>query len=205
MAQGRSPVAVEGAEPDGRVQRGARNREAILDAVVELVREGDLRPTAEQVAERAGVGTRTVFRHFDDMEALHAEVSQRVERELAPILSEPPPAGSLRERACELVRRRSALYERIAPFRRSGAVHRWRSEFLRRQHAAGVGMLRGDLRRALPELERASSEVLEALDLVTSFEAWERLRTDQHLSRERTRATLERAILALLEPMLRAP
>ena len=55
-------------EADGRVLRGARTRERIVDAVFELVSEGTVRPTAEEVASRAGVGIRTVFRHFDDME-----------------------------------------------------------------------------------------------------------------------------------------
>ena len=40
-------------DEDGRVQRGARNRERILDALLELVRAGELLPTAEQVAARA--------------------------------------------------------------------------------------------------------------------------------------------------------
>lgn len=199
MAQGRSAVGVEDGDSDGRVQRGARNREAILDAVMELVRAGDLRPTAEQVALRAGVGTRTVFRHFDDMEALHAEVAERVETEIAPALAEPPPTGSLRERARELVRRRAAVYEQIAPFRRAAALHRWRSEFLSRRHASEIQVLRAELRRVLPELASAPPWVLDALDLITSFEAWDRLRTDQHLARERSCATLEQAALALLE------
>ena len=43
-----------------------------IDALQELVHEGVLVPTAQTVAERAGVGIRTVFRHFDDMETLFA-------------------------------------------------------------------------------------------------------------------------------------
>jgi AcrR family transcriptional regulator len=57
------------------VQRGARNRAAIVAALLELVGEGELEPTAEQVAERACVGTRTVFRHFADMESRSTNAS----------------------------------------------------------------------------------------------------------------------------------
>ena len=46
---------------DGRVRRGARNRQTIVDALLDLVGSGILRPTAQQVADRAGVGIRTVF------------------------------------------------------------------------------------------------------------------------------------------------
>ena len=70
MAAKRAPDA-DGAVAmqDGRVQRGARNREAILDACLELIRERAALPTAQDVAVRAGVQVRTVFRHFDDMAA----------------------------------------------------------------------------------------------------------------------------------------
>ena len=45
------------AEPaaDGRVLRGERNRQAIVDALLALYEEGVLRPSANEVAERAGV------------------------------------------------------------------------------------------------------------------------------------------------------
>ena len=61
--------------PDGRLQRSERSRQAIVQALLGLVGEGVLEPTAEQVAARADVGIRTVFRHFSDMESLFAEMS----------------------------------------------------------------------------------------------------------------------------------
>ena len=53
--------------PDGRRLRSERSRQAIIDAMMELIGEGNLVPTAQQASERAGVGIRTVFRHFSDM------------------------------------------------------------------------------------------------------------------------------------------
>ena len=94
---------------DGRVQRSIRSRQRILDALVELVEEGELQPTGQQVADRAGVGERTVFRHFEDMETLHAELSGRLRREVAPLLEGRRPEGSLRERVAALVARRVAV------------------------------------------------------------------------------------------------
>ena len=52
---------------DGRRQRSARSRAAIIEASFELMQEGVLAPTAQQIAERAGVGIRSFFRHFEDM------------------------------------------------------------------------------------------------------------------------------------------
>ena len=55
---------------DGRTARRDRNRELVLDAALELFREGHLEPTALQVAERSGLSPRSVFRYFEDTEAL---------------------------------------------------------------------------------------------------------------------------------------
>ena len=116
-----------------------------------------------------------------------------------PILREGATGGSLRERARALAQRRARLFERIGPYKRSANVQRWRSNFLRTRHALLVRELRADLLRSLPELADVSADTLEAIDLVASFEAWDRLRSDQRLSRERAEATFERALLALLE------
>jgi AcrR family transcriptional regulator len=157
-----------------------------------------LQPTAQQVAETAGVGIRSVFRHFKDMESLFAEMHARLEAEAVPILRADPVGGRLDRRARGLVDRRVDFFERIAPYKRSGNVQRWRSEFLRGQHSVLVRALRSDLLRWLPEVSRAPGDLIEALDLALSFEAWDRLRTDQRLGRDRARAALLRTVLALV-------
>jgi AcrR family transcriptional regulator len=183
---------------DGRQLRSERSREAIVQALFELVGNGVIQPTAQQVAEAAGVGIRTVFRHFADMDSLFAAMNERLQADALPLLRGDPPAGSVEQRARDLADRRIAFFERIAPFKRSGLIQRWRSEFLRGQHAALVRALRADLLRWLPELRRAPTDLVEALDLALSFEAWDRLRTDQRLGRERARDVLLRSVLALL-------
>ncbi len=185
-------------EGDGRARRGARNRDRIVNALVELVRAGEMQPTAEQVAERAAVGTRTVFRHFADMDGLYAELSARIEREVRPLAEEPLPPGGLVERAVALTRRRAVIFERIAPFVRAGDLQRWHSTFIQRNHAQRVRDLRADLLARLPELAEAPGPLVEALDLLTSFEAWNRLRTDQRLGRERAALAMETGVRSLL-------
>ncbi|MDX1735658.1 MAG: TetR family transcriptional regulator, partial [Halioglobus sp.] len=59
---------------DGQALRRARSRQRIVDAVIHLATEQGVEPTADRVAELAGVTTRTVFRHFDDVEALRREI-----------------------------------------------------------------------------------------------------------------------------------
>lgn len=188
---------------DGRARRSQRSRDAIADALFELVGEGVLEPTAQQVAERAQMGIRSVFRHFSDMEALYETLDARLVAEVTPLLPTAPPEGPTRERADALVRERAALFERIAPYKRASNVKRWRSPVLTGHHRKLVGTLRTRLLWWLPELAAAPAETVEALDQVTSFEAWDRLRGEQRLGRERARAAMERAVRALVDTMER--
>src|SRR5512134_636687 len=199
MARAKSTPGATRSAPvlDGRQLRSERSRAAIVQALFELVGGGVLQPTAQQVAEAAGVGIRSVFRHFADMDSLFAEMDARLSAEAVPILRADPVAGSVERRLRALADRRVDFFERIAPYKRSATVQRWRSEFLRRRHGVLVRALRADLLRWLPGLQRAPADLVDALDLVLSFESWDRLRSDQRLGRERARAVLARAALAI--------
>jgi len=200
MQEAEESQAETGERPaDGRARRSQRSREAIARALFELVGEGNLEPTAQQVAERADVGVRSVFRHFSDMEALYATLEARLLTEVLPLLGPVPARGDLRERVRALVREREALFERIAPYKRASSLKRWRSPFLTAEHRRLVSALRARLLAWLPELRGGPPETVEALDQATSFEAWDRLRSDQRLGRDRARAAVERAVTALLD------
>jgi AcrR family transcriptional regulator len=183
---------------DGRLLRSVRSRQRIVEALFELVEEGEFVPTGEQVAARAGVGLRTVFRHFEDMETLFAELQARVERVVQPILVAGVSEGPLEARATAFVKQRANAYERAAPFQRAGDLQRWRSAFIRASHARTVRELRANLRAALPAQDELPTAMQQALELVTSFEAWERLRSDQDLGKERAQEVVRGAVLTLL-------
>jgi AcrR family transcriptional regulator len=55
---------------DGRTLRRTRNRTAVITALLDMIREGDLHPGAAEIAERAGVSHRSIFRYFDDLDDL---------------------------------------------------------------------------------------------------------------------------------------
>jgi AcrR family transcriptional regulator len=197
-----SPGSTRLETTDGRILRSRRSRELIADALYELVGEGHLEPTAEQVAERAGVGIRTVFRLFSDMESLYATMNARLLSEVGPMLREGPPAGTgLHERAAALVHDRANLFEQISPYIRSTILNRRHSPFLEDQSRKIVRQLRERLLAWLPELRDAPADLVEALDQATSFEAWDRLRSDQRLGRARARAAVERTVLALVREL----
>ncbi len=188
---------------DGRVRRGERSDHAIVEALIGLVGEGVLEPTAQQVAARAGVGIRTVFRRFSDVESLFVQMSTRMQAEVLPLLVDGGPTGDLVGRARALVGRRVAFFERIAPYKRAANLRRSHSPYLRARHLELVRLLRTELLRWLPELRRAPDALVDARELATSFEAWERLRVEQRLGRERAHAAVERSVLALVAGMTR--
>lgn len=200
----RLAISEKAANSDGRARRAERSRDAIVRALFELIGEGNPQPTAQQVAERGEVGLRSVFRHFADMDTLYAEVGARVQEEALPLLRDAPVSGTVAERTLEMIQNRVAFYEAIAHYKRAGNLNRRRSQFLQRQHGRLVRDLRERLTLGLPELTRAPESLAEALDLVLSFDAWDRLRVDQKLSRERAAEAVETAALALVAALARS-
>ncbi|QUD90870.1 TetR family transcriptional regulator [Phenylobacterium montanum] len=158
--------------------------------MVELVQEGQIAASAEQVAERAQVGLRTVFRHFNDMDSLFREMSLIVEDRVAREIEGGQFDGPWPERLAEVVRRRAALFELITPFKRAEASQRHRSRFLEQDIQRLNGRLRELLREIAPPEIVADAATFEALDLLFSFEAWDRLRREQRLSPDAARAVL---------------
>ncbi|HEY5412419.1 MAG TPA: TetR/AcrR family transcriptional regulator, partial [Caulobacteraceae bacterium] len=111
-------TGTEGQEPDGRRRRSHDSRARIVAALLALVGAGEASPGAEQVAEHAAVGLRTVFRHFKDMDSLYGEMSKLIESELVELTAQPLGGATWRERLGELIARRALAFEKIAPYRR---------------------------------------------------------------------------------------
>lgn len=183
---------------DGRRRRGQDSRDRIVQAMLDLVREGHVSPSAELVAARADVGLRTVFRHFKDLESLYREMSAVIEGELLALADTPFKGATWRERVLELVERRGWAYERIGPFKRASEAHRHQSPALALDNAKLVGVGRDILRRELPAEVARDPVRFEAIDLLLSFDAWHRLRRDQELSPSRATEVLRAMIEGLL-------
>jgi AcrR family transcriptional regulator len=177
------------ATTDGRVTRGVRNREAIIDALLACYEAGELRPSVPEVAARAGVSVRSVHNHFADVEALHAEVARRQVERYAPLIG---PAATIEE----FVDQRAAVYEAITPVRRAALIA------IRDSPAIAAGLARAErgLRRhadlTFPAL---SPEALDAVDMLSSWDTWDRLRTAQGCSVARTRVVVVDLIRKIVE------
>lgn len=184
---------------DGRVRRGVHSHERIVAAIYELVRGGELEPTVDRIADVAGVGQRTVFRHFYDLEQLRAAMGARVQREVLELAQPPPPGdGPLASRVAALVRHRVRIYEHLAPFRRAAIREQHRSLLLQKHSADLAATLRLDLERVFAVELESAPESAHAVDAMTSFDVWERLRTTQKLGRRSATSVLELGVLRIL-------
>lgn len=183
-------------ETDGRRRRSDESRRRIALAMLELVREGETEPSAELVASRAGVGRRTVFRLFDDMDGVYREMHAVMMERLAPELETPIAGTTWRARLEQMVERRARVFEQMLPIKSAADAHRHRSKFLQAEHRKLTRMLREGLAQILPA-SLGKGETVEGLELLLSFEAWRRLRQDQGLSARQAVAVVRRAVASL--------
>jgi AcrR family transcriptional regulator len=184
---------------DGRRQRAETSRRAIVAAMLALVREGAVTPAAEEVAKRANVGLRTVFRHFENMESLYREMSAAMLAEIVPLAERPFAARAWRGILDEMVERRAEIFERILPFKIASDVHRHKSPFLEAEAQRIVAAQRKTLAAVLPKSLRDDGIRLEGLDLVLSFDSWRRLRKDQKLSARHARTVIGELVARLVD------
>ena len=170
---------------DGRLHRSIATRRRIVTALEELIRAGVLSPTAEQVAQRADVGLRTVFRHFDDMETLYREINVDLEAISMPALKMRLQSPTWEDRLMESIALRAQLFEKLMPYYVSACVHRHHSKFIEEQHARDVKAQRAVLEKILAVKLLDRCWQIEALDLLLSIDSWVRLRREQGLTPER--------------------
>jgi TetR/AcrR family transcriptional regulator, regulator of autoinduction and epiphytic fitness len=188
---------------DGRTARGLRTREKVVDALLALQEEGDLSPTAQRVAARAGVALRTVFGHFSDMESLYAEAGQRELAKLVELAEPVDPTAPLEQRIAAYTASRARVLEALLPVMRASRLKEPTSLALQEQRRVFISVGDEEVREAFgPELAAhdgpAQEAVLHGLYLVSSAIAWEALRTDRGLSPEAAVEVVARGVRAAL-------
>jgi len=189
---------------DGRTARAERTRLAVVEAMLDLIEDGDLQPSAARIAARAGVSLRSVFQHFDDMESLLATVA---ELQAARAFSDARPVSAglpLARRIEAFVAQRARLLERISPVRRAALL----SEPFSTAVAGRLAWVRRrghrDAERVFaPELARRAAadrrDLADALTVACSWSTWEALRAHRGISPARARRIIVRTVTALLK------
>ncbi len=181
---------------DGRVRRSHESRQKIIDASLALVAEGDLLVSAQKVAKRAGVGLRSVFRHFSDMESLFVEFNVQLTRDYQHyfIPDDDIAHRSVESRVRICVERRHEAYLLLKNFFYFTESLHFEYAILRRQYIDLVANLDRQALRYLPEIDALpDSERHHALALL-SFQYWDL----QHRLRGQSAAQTQTQILQLL-------
>ena len=183
---------------DGRKLRSEDSKRRIVSAMLELVREGKIAPTAEDVAKRAQVGIRTVFRRFRDMESLYAEMAGAIDDRIASINDGFAKQGDWRANLNHMVERRLQVYEIVMPYRVAAEALKFQSTILLTQHMKFVREERQRLLALIPEKLLADAVLTEGLEAALSFDMWNQLRNAQRLNADEAGDVVKRIVSSLL-------
>ncbi len=190
---------------DGRKLRSEDSKRRIVSAMLELVRDGKIAPTAEEVAKRAQVGLRTVFRRFRDMESLYAEMAGAIDERIASIIDDYTRQDDWRINLNRMVERRLQVYEIVMPYRVAAEALKFQSTILLTQHMKFVREERQRLLALMPESLLSDSVLMEGLEAALSFDMWNQLRNDQRLTADEAGDVVKRIVSSLLAGLSRNP
>jgi len=193
----------EGTAVDGRNARRDRNRNAVLDAALELFGEDNLEPSPEQVAERSGVSLRSVYRYFEDRdELLRSAIDRRLEV-VVPLLHLPSVGeGRRAERIDRLVTSRLRLYAEVGPTARASRRKALTNDVLRKSVERTHRTLREQVElHFAPELDALEPErdgIAAAIDVLFQLEAIDHLTLVRGFTPDEVGRHLRVALAALL-------
>ena len=162
--------------------------------MLDLVGSGDVNPSALRVAEAAGVGLRSVFRHFADLDALYREMGEVIEARVRPIILSPPNGDSWKDRLADIADRRARVFETILPYRISANLKRFQSPYLMQDYRRMLQMEVAAVDAQLPPAVARNAAVARSLNVILSFQTWRLLRHDYELSVAEAQAIVRRML-----------
>jgi len=198
-SQPKNPFPViEAEQADGRRLRSSRSKQRIITAMFELLAEGDMTPSAVDVAARAKVGMRTVFRHFEDMDKIYNEIALKLSEAVMPMITAPYETTAWRDRLFECLEKRAELYEIVFPMKLCLTIRRFQSRFLEEQHQRDISYLRSALQTILPDEILNDRDVFGAIEAALDFSTWRQLRQDQERSVESAKKSIQLTLQGLI-------
>lgn len=189
---------------DGRAARAARTRETVVEALLALIDEGLPRPTAREIADRAGVSLRSVYVHFDDLEDLFTAAAAKQYERMAELIKRLPTEGPLADRVDAFVAQRCRLMEAGRAVRHAAVLQEPFSPTLANVMGLVRKAARDEVERVFAmELDRergaARERLLAAVDVAGSGASWETLRVHDGLSYETASQVVAEMLTRLLE------
>jgi AcrR family transcriptional regulator len=190
---------------DGRRLRSERTKQLIVEAYLALLREGSRNPTAAQTAERAGYSVRSVFERFPDLHALRVMATDYSLSQAAALAPARNVEGDRATRIKSQVETRAGTCERGLLLWRMLLVFQQDSDELKKRVKLGrdrtIARMEQMYARELGTLDDANRKhLLIALEALTDFESWARMRHYYNLSFEEACTLWIRTIDRLLPP-----
>lgn len=189
---------------DGRTMRRTRNRTSVINALLSMIREGDLRPAASDIADRAGVSHRSIFRYFDDLDDLVRTTIAQAFREVGALSAIPDIGkGDLTDRVARLVDARIKLLEFVDRPMQLARARANSIPSIDDQLSSIADFLRAQIHDHFePELALLDDEVraavVDAVLILTSYDAYYLHMRILHDDTEKIRAAWNRSLPLLL-------
>lgn len=174
-----------------------------MNAMLELIAEGDLRPRGKAIAARADVSLRSLYHHFDDLDDLLIEAASRVFSRIDGIRRPVDPAWPLATRVERFVDLRVRTLESMVEFWRAGMLAADGSDAMKGMMASGRDWLRSQVHEYFgPELARLpageAAVVVDAVHLAASAPSWDLLRQELGRDQDHARDVMLFAVQAAL-------
>lgn len=186
---------------DGRTQRRVATTNKLLEAHAQLLRDGDLSPTAATISEKAGVSLRTLWTIFADMEDLVRTSTQIWAAKDAELHEPVDPDLPQAIRIAHFCDERQRRLEFIAPAARAASIRLHQSQVLRESRRDSLSEL-ADVTEAVfaAELARADDPagLRDRILTAASWDVWALLRDALGYSSARARTQIEEMIRAEL-------
>jgi AcrR family transcriptional regulator len=178
-----NPQSKERLKQDGRRLRSVTSQNIIVDAMMVLIQRGILEPTAQQVADEAGIGIRTVFRQVQDKENLFLKMDEKVRATLQETLKRAAnPRGNLEKRIEGLIELEAELFENNLQFLRATLANKWKYNTLQKNYERNQRNIKSLLYTWIPELKNLSESQQTLLTSINSAGYWIELRENLVLS-----------------------
>ena len=182
---------------DGRILRSVKSQKLIVEACIKLFKEGNFVPTAQLVANESGVGIRTVFRLFDDMENLLKSVDAEMRKDYD-FEVKFDPNSSFENRLLVGVDHLCAVYEKHKIIMFGTVSNMWKYKFLQENYMNYQKMIMQKVEEVLPEVLNFDGELQELTHATLSFAFWMRLQ-GQGLKKDQINSAMVRQCMMIFK------
>jgi len=179
-----NPQQIKKLDQDGRRLRSLTSQNIIVDAMMNLIQSGILEPTAQQVADEASLGIRTVFRQAQDKETLFSKMDEKVIATYEKKIKNTKSTGNIAKRIKDLIELEADIFDANLQFYKATVANKWKYRLLQKNYERNQKHMKGLLYKWLPEINDLKENIQILLTSMNSAGYWVELRENQMLSKQ---------------------